>query len=155
VIQPLLGPTARRCPIGTRATFSYTWRNAHFIALDIDGGSDPTGSRDSRLSPEEVAWLAADVARAKEGGCDWVFLVTHPPFFSLMGPVGDAYIGHGDDVANATALEPVFARGVDVVISGHSHQYYRTFPMPPGDHRDPRPRTLETEDRTSWGRRSS
>jgi hypothetical protein len=137
-----------------RMIYSYSYRNAHFIAADLDGGGNPGGfdrARDTRIGPRVVNWIARDIERAKSatGGCkddagrpapcDWIFYLSHPPCYSLEGLIGEGYEGHGDDTLNCNQLEPTFALGVDVVIQGHTHQYYRTFPMLPGDHAHPQP----------------
>jgi hypothetical protein len=149
-----------RCEPGTqpsqceRLIYSYSYHNAHFIVADLDAGGNPQGKRerDTRVGPRAVSWIASDIGRAKRSDsgckdndgqpvpCDWIFYLSHPPCFSLEGPIGDAYFGHGDDAGNCSLLEPAFARGVDVVIQGHTHQYYRTFPMLPGDHSNPQPK---------------
>lgn len=140
-----------------RLIFSYSYRNAHFIVADLDGGGDPSGKRDARLGSRALSWIGDDITRAKtaQGGCfddnnnrapcDWIFYTSHPSCYSLIGPLGDAANLHGDDVFTCNSLESILARGVDVVIQGHTHQYYRTFPMLPTastlrDHRNPQPK---------------
>ncbi len=86
-----------------------------------------------------AAWLAADLSPPAAGGIDWKIVFFHYPLFS-SGPHGGALDLRAD-------LMPLFeAGGVDLVLSGHDHDYERTFPLAGGspvdvpqepDYRDP------------------
>jgi hypothetical protein len=74
----------------------------------------------------ELSWLKADLA-AHPTACSLAYW--HRPFFS-SGP-------HAPDVALTPLIQTLFAGGVDVVLSGHNHQYERFAPQDPNRHPDP------------------
>jgi 3',5'-cyclic AMP phosphodiesterase CpdA len=76
---------------------------------------------DSNLAddPDQRAWLAGTLAAAAER---WrVVLVHHPPFSAGY---------QGSDLATRRAFTPLFERhGVQLVVSGHDHDYQRSHPV--------------------------
>jgi predicted phosphodiesterase len=92
--------------------YSFDWGNAHFVALDSelyydDGGGDPE---------RQKAWLERDLGETRQ---PWKFVFFHRPPYSSSE--------HGSDLVVREDLEPILARhGVDVVFSGHDHDYERT-----------------------------
>lgn len=95
------------------ASYSFDYGDAHWTVLDSNpyvNWSDP-GLRD---------WVARDLASAK--GAAWRFVAMHhPPFNSSRAHFGDQRM---------RLLADIFeAGGVDVVWSGHVHNYQRTYPM--------------------------
>ncbi len=92
--------------------YSFDWGNAHFVALDSelyydDGGGDPE---------RQKAWLDRDLGQTRQS---WKFVFFHRPPYSSSE--------HGSDLVVREDLEPILARhGVDVVFSGHDHDYERT-----------------------------
>jgi 3',5'-cyclic AMP phosphodiesterase CpdA len=79
------------------------------IALD---STDPQ-------NPEQLAWLEATLA---ESDATWKLVgLHHPPYSSGL---------HGSNEAARDAFVPLFERyGVQVVFSGHEHDYQRTNPI--------------------------
>jgi hypothetical protein len=93
--------------------YSYNYGNAHWMVIDSDPYVNWT---DSSLQ----AWVAADLARAKESV--WRFVIFHHPGFSSAREHYEAQ--------QMRLLSPLFEAGkVDVVFSGHVHNYQRSYPM--------------------------
>jgi acid phosphatase type 7 len=91
--------------------YSFDWGNAHFVALDselyYDDGGDPE---------RQKAWLERDLGETRQL---WKFVFFHRPPYSSSE--------HGSDLVVREDLEPILARhGVDLVFSGHDHDYERT-----------------------------
>jgi predicted phosphodiesterase len=99
-------------PEDTERYYSFDWGNAHFVALDSelyydDGGGDPG---------RQKAWLERDLGETRQ---PWKFVFFHRPPYSSSE--------HGSDLVVREDLEPILARhGVDLVFSGHDHDYERT-----------------------------
>lgn len=101
---------------GTRypnmANYSYDYGDAHFLCLDSNVYVDPT-------DPALQAWIVKDLAASD---AVWKFVVYHHPAFN----VGDDHYKE----QHMRVLAPLFERqGVDVVLSGHEHNYQRTRPL--------------------------
>jgi hypothetical protein len=95
------------------ANFSYEYGNAHWTVLDANATVDWTDR-------ELQAWVASDLASAK--GATWRFVSFHQPGFSSSRT-------HFDE-QYMRVLAPVFEAGkVDVVFSGHVHNYQRSYPL--------------------------
>ena len=95
------------------ANFSFDYGNAHWTVLDSNPYVDWT-------DPELRAWVERDLAAAKDA--TWRFVAFHhPPFNSSRAHFGDQRM---------RVLVDLFEAGrVDVVWSGHVHNYQRTFPL--------------------------
>lgn len=101
----------------TEAYYSFDVGNVHFIALDSDGVS--------RAADGPMAtWLQADLAYAK-ANAKWIIAYWHHPPYSKGS--------HNSDTAGATTdmrtnFNPLLEQyGVDLVLTGHSHSYERSF----------------------------
>lgn len=93
--------------------YSFNYGNAHWTVVDSDPYVDWT---DSALR----AWVAADLAAAQ--GATWRFVVFHHPGFNSA-------LEHFEQ-QQMRLLAPVFEAGkVDVVFSGHVHNYQRQAPL--------------------------
>lgn len=93
--------------------YSFNYANAHWTVVDSDPYVDWT---DSALR----AWVAADLAAAQNA--TWRFVVFHHPGFTSA-------LEHFEQ-QQMRLLSPVFEAGkVDVVFSGHVHNYQRTYPL--------------------------
>jgi predicted phosphodiesterase len=105
----------RNNPQDTGRYYSFDWGNVHFVALDSE-----LYYEDSSGSPEEQkTWLERDL---RETHRPWKIAFLHRPIYSSSN--------HGSDEMIRKDLEPVFVRyKVDVVFSGHDHNYERTVPM--------------------------
>lgn len=100
---------------GTERYYSFDEGNAHFVALDSelyygDGGGSAAAQK---------AWLAKDLSST---GKPWKLVYLHRPLYSSSK--------HGSDLKIRKDLQPIFAQGgVDIVFSGHDHDYERTMPI--------------------------
>lgn len=93
--------------------YSFNYGNAHWTVVDSDPYVDWT---DSALR----AWVAADLAAAQSA--TWRFVVFHHPGFTSA-------LEHFEQ-QQMRLLAPVFEAGkVDVVFSGHVHNYQRQAPL--------------------------
>ncbi len=104
---------------GTENYFSFDHGNVHFICLDSQGSDrSPTGSM--------LSWLQADLANTLS---DWIVAFWHHPPYTKgshdSDDVGDSG-GRMHDMRE-NALPILEAGGVDLVLSGHSHCYERSF----------------------------
>jgi hypothetical protein len=94
------------------ANYSYDYGDAHFLCLDSNVYVDPT---DAALQE----WIGKDLAASD---ATWKFVVYHHPAFNVGF---DHYAEQ-----QMRVLSPLFEQhGVDVVLSGHEHNYQRTRPL--------------------------
>ncbi|HVK07098.1 MAG TPA: metallophosphoesterase [Armatimonadaceae bacterium] len=95
------------------ANFSFDYGNAHFTILDANYYVDWTG-------PELRAWLEKDLAAAQTAA--WRFVGLHvPPFHSSRKHQDEQWV---------RVLTDLFEKyKVDLVISGHVHNYQRSKPI--------------------------
>ncbi len=104
-------------PSMTEAYWSFDHGDAHFVCLD-------SGSRVVTAGDAMVAWLEADLARAKNDGARWLVAYWHHAPYSKG-------THDSDDDEWMTAMRKVFVPrleegGVDLVLAGHSHDYERS-----------------------------
>jgi len=93
--------------------YSFNYGNAHLLIIDSDPYVNWT---DSALRN----WVARDLAGAQDAA--WRFVVFHHPGFSSAR---EHY-----EQQQMRLLSPLFEAGkVDVVFSGHVHNYQRSFPL--------------------------
>lgn len=98
----------------TERYYSYSYGNAHFMALD---GHEPINPG----SPQYL-WLMNELTQRRR---EWNFVYSHyPPYSSsFYGPEDTGF-------AVRDNLGPLFeAYGVDAYFSGHKHHYERHFPI--------------------------
>lgn len=94
------------------ANYSYDYADAHFLCLDSNVYVDTT-------DPDLQKWIARDLA---DTDAAWKFVVFHHPPFNVGN---DHY-----EEQHMRALAPIFEQhGVDVVLSGHEHNYQRSRPL--------------------------
>ena len=96
------------------ANYSFDYGSAHWLALDANPYTDWT---DKRLRD----WVEADLAAAKN--TTWRFVAFHQPPFKSAAP--------GEKIQEGMrVLTDLFEKyKVDVVFSGHVHNYQRTRPL--------------------------
>ncbi|MEO8189746.1 MAG: FG-GAP-like repeat-containing protein [Acidobacteriota bacterium] len=100
---------------GTEAYYSFNYANIHFVCLDSYGSS--RGAADPMLT-----WLVADLAANKSA---WTVAFWHHPPYSKGSHDSDL---EGELVEMRQEALPVLeAGGVDLVLTGHSHSYERSF----------------------------
>ena len=95
------------------ANFSFDYGNSHWTVLDANTYMDWN-------NPLLREWLARDLAAAQSA--TWRFVASHQPGFnSSREHFAEQYMRQ---------LSPLFeANHVDVVFSGHVHNYQRSFPL--------------------------
>ncbi|MEZ5542129.1 MAG: metallophosphoesterase [Pseudomonadota bacterium] len=100
---------------GTEAYYAFDYGNIHFISLESHETSRaPTGAM--------MSWLQADVAATAQ---DWIIAFWHHPPYTKGSHDSDTEIQLIEMRENALPI--LEAAGVDLVLSGHSHSYERSF----------------------------
>ncbi len=105
---------------------SFDAGSAHFVVIDDQPIATDLGSDRARAIR---AFLDKDLAKVARTETPFVVVVHHRGLYSTSSHAGDS------DLAQArSVLAPVYRRfGVDLVITGHDHEYERTVPIRPGD----------------------
>jgi hypothetical protein len=95
------------------ANFSFDYGNSHWTILDANPYMDWS-------NPSLLEWLAKDLAAAQSA--TWRFVAFHQPGFNSSKE-------HFTE-QQMRPLSPAFEAGnVDIVFSGHVHNYQRSFPL--------------------------
>jgi 3',5'-cyclic AMP phosphodiesterase CpdA len=106
-------------PSQTEAYYSFNYGKIHFISLD---------SEDSPLEVNGpmVSWLKKDLA---ENNSDWLIaFFHHPPYTKGTHNSDEKWDSYGSMVDLRENIIPILeAYGVDLVLSGHSHVYERSY----------------------------
>lgn len=104
---------------GTEAYYSFDYGDIHFVCLDSEGSNRTVGGA-------MAMWLRADLAATSR---HWVIAFWHHPPYSKgshdSDDVGDSG-GRMQDMRQ-NMLPILDSAGVDVVLTGHSHSYERSF----------------------------
>jgi 3',5'-cyclic AMP phosphodiesterase CpdA len=95
------------------ANFSFDYANAHWTVLDSNPYVDWT-------DPELRAWVERDLAAAR--GAAWRFVTFHHPGLHSARE-------HFEQQQMRLMSEVFEQGGVDLVFSGHVHNYQRTYPL--------------------------
>jgi hypothetical protein len=105
-------------PAGTERYYSFDWGHVHFVALDSNCAIG-LASSDRCTTDAQKAWLDKDLAATTQ---PWkVVFFHHPPWSS-----GE----HGSQLSVRRNYAPIFEKyGVDLVLTGHDHNYERSKPM--------------------------
>jgi hypothetical protein len=104
---------------GTEAYYAFDYANVHFIVLDSMDSSRDQGD-------PMLTWLQNDLAST---GQEWVIAYWHHPPYSKGGHDSDSAADSGGRMIDMreTVLPILEAGGVDLVLSGHSHAYERSY----------------------------
>lgn len=98
--------------------YSFDKENIHFVALDTN---TPLYEVSTKVADDMGDWLEKDLSDSNsDGKKKWkIVYFHHPPYSSGKE--------HGEDLRVQQKLVPIFEKyGVDVVFSGHEHNYERT-----------------------------
>jgi len=104
---------------GTEAYYSFDYANAHFIVLD---STENTLIQNSSM----LDWLQADLTATTQ---KWVIAYFHhPPYSKGTHDSDSAFDSEGRLIYMRETVVPILeAGGVDLVLSGHSHSYERSY----------------------------
>ncbi|HRH69364.1 MAG TPA: metallophosphoesterase family protein [Flavobacteriales bacterium] len=118
--MPKLGQ-AGGVPSNTEAYYSFDIGNVHMISLDSDGV--PLGTTGAMAT-----WLTADLAYAKANS-KWIMAYWHHPPYSKGSHNSDLTSDSGGLMRDMRQnIVPILeAYGVDLVLTGHSHSYERSY----------------------------
>jgi hypothetical protein len=108
-------------PSNTEAYYSFDLGNIHFISLDSYGVSRATNG-------QMAVWLLADLAYAKANS-KWIIAYWHHPPYTKGSHDSDNTGDSGGLMRDMREnILPILEQhGVDLVLSGHSHSYERSF----------------------------
>ena len=104
---------------GSEAYYAFDFGNVHFICLDSDSTDrSPTGAM--------ATWLAADLAATAQ---PWIVAYFHHPPYTKGTHDSDSLADSGGRLVEMREnILPILEDGgVDLVFSGHSHSYERSF----------------------------
>lgn len=105
-------------PSGTEAYYSFNYANIHFVSLDSEVSNRSPGAA-------MYSWLMTDLEANTQ---DWTIVFFHHPPYSKGSHNSDqSNSAMSDFRENFTAVFEMY--GVDLVFSGHSHNYERSFPI--------------------------
>ena len=97
-----------------RQYYSFDYHNAHFLALssELNSGEDT----------DQFKFASEDLSKAKSNpNIDWIIVYFHRPFYSGSGL---------DSTGMRDMYHPLFEKyGVDLVLTGHAHNYQRSYPL--------------------------
>jgi hypothetical protein len=112
----------------TEYYYSFDYGNAHFIFLDPNEYEFPDG--DGILpGSQQYKWFVSDLKEAKKKS-EWIFVFMHQPPYSEVWS-GGYY--DGEPPLRKYIVPIMEANDVDIVFSGHTHDYERGLPHPPYD----------------------
>lgn len=105
-------------PSGGERYYSFDWGFVHFVGLDSNCAVG-LASNDRCTLAAQRAWLEQDLAQSQ---APWkIVYMHHPPWSS-----GE----HGSQLTVRREFGPLFEKyGVDLVLTGHDHNYERSKPM--------------------------
>lgn len=110
IVKEFMANTAPRFP--KMANFSFDYGNVHIACLDANHYVNP-------LDPSLIEWLTNDLKNSK---ADWKIVTYHHPGFNSSPTHYDYQL--------MRLLSPTLEElGVDLVFSGHVHNYQRTVPL--------------------------
>jgi len=104
---------------GTEAYYSFDYGNVHFISMD-------SHDSDRSIGGSMLTWLQNDLASTTQ---DWIVAFFHHPPYTKGSHNSDNPGDSGGrlDQMRQRVLPILEAAGVDLVLSGHSHSYERSY----------------------------
>ena len=108
---------------GSEAYFSFDYANMHFICLESITGVG-AGAPEQAFQSDMEAWLSSDLAATTQ---DWVIALWHHPPYSKGSHDTDDALNEDESFLFRTNMVPILEQaGVDLVLTGHSHDYERS-----------------------------
>ncbi|GAB4023853.1 hypothetical protein GCM10028773_43070 [Spirosoma koreense] len=113
---------------GTREWYSFDYGPVHFVMLD-GYGQRPVNGSSMRLFADtvnhpQITWLKQDLAATTQ---KWTIVYMHFPPYTRGSHNSE---NEGDLIGIRQSVIPILERfGVDMVVSGHSHAYERSYPL--------------------------
>lgn len=103
--------------------YSFDYANTHFICLDVETSLFPHKS--DYKNSAQYRWLVKDLEKKDK---TWTFIFFHKPVYSSVLPDN-----RSREIDLRNKLSPLFEKyRVDLVFSGHNHNYERTKPIKGG-----------------------
>ena len=113
-----------------KSYYSFDYNNIHFLMMDSESsylpGSDPDFS--NLENTEQYRFVENDLSNASNNpAIKWIIVMSHRQFYSSL-------CGDHDSCEPIKkfreAYHPLFEKyGVDLLFSGHAHNYQRTYPL--------------------------
>ena len=110
----------------TEYWYSFDYGNAHFVFIDPNKGDGPKGHRIPPGS-QQYEWLKHNLEQSRDKA-KWTFVFFHQPPYSECWS-GGYY--DGEYYIREEIVPLMELNGVDIVFSGHTHDYERGLPHPP------------------------
>jgi predicted phosphodiesterase len=110
-----------RIPAAGRPHGYYSFELGKWHVIVLNDNWDKLGGRIDLADSTQMAWLATDLAAAKN---KCVMAAFHQPTF-FSSPIA----GYTQRAGAARVFDVLAKAGVDVVVNGHQHQYERMSPM--------------------------
>ena len=105
-------------PSGTESYYSFNYGNIHFVVLDSEDTIENAVATETMQE-----WLEADLAASD---ADWLIAFWHRPPYS-KGFLHDSDVEQNEIDMRVNMVPILEDYGVDIVLSGHSHHYERSY----------------------------
>ena len=112
----------------TEYYFSFDYGNTHFVIIDPNKAILTNGDG-LMVGGQQYNWFVHDLKKTNDTS-EWTMALMHQP------PYSEAWSGgpYDGEVSLREDVVPIMeANGVDIVLSGHTHDYERGLPHPPYD----------------------
>ncbi|NOJ28985.1 MAG: hypothetical protein DA328_02330 [Nitrososphaeraceae archaeon] len=112
--------------------YSFDYNNVHFLALATEIPNDEKS--------KQYKFVKNDLQKtSQDKDIDWIIVYGYRNFYSSDSK-------HDGNGGLQSAYHPLFDKyGVDIVLSGHNHNYQRTFPIEYNDDKRDKPTVTERE----------
>jgi Calcineurin-like phosphoesterase len=112
----------------TEYFYSVDYGNTHIIFIDPNK-SELSEGQGLMVGSQQYNWFVEDLKKAQETS-EWIMVLMHQPPYSEVWS-GGPYDGEGP--LRKVVVPIMEANSVDIVLSGHTHDYERGLPHPPYD----------------------
>jgi hypothetical protein len=115
-VRPAGGLTYRTVDVPNAPTWGV-------VGLDTNGPDSPDGGMTSDEWNAQIAWLRTKLTQFHDAGKTCVLAYTHHPRYTSGSH------GNNDSQRMKDLWQLLYEGGVDLVLSGHDHDYERMYPM--------------------------